>query len=166
MHYDEKGLGWLALQLLNPPPIPPSPHPPIPPFTDSPHPHKQETRGLDTTQGYFFHSLVATSLLFIEINVLLLVLVVLSRTFWGKGTFVKKILKSGKIQRNRRPNISLCHPTCKRFHENYSVLHIVTSYICCAVCAPRNIQHIAHVLILMSYDMETNRQNHNSDFAI
>ena len=32
-------------------------------FTDKPHPHKQETRGLDTIQGYFSLSLVATSLL-------------------------------------------------------------------------------------------------------
>ena len=50
-------------------------------FTDSPHPHKQETGGLDTihvTCSFFlsfFLSLVATSLL--------------SRTFWGK----RKILR-------------------------------------------------------------------------
>ena len=56
-------------------------------FTESPHPHKQETRGLDTIQATSFFSLVATSLL--------------SRNFLGKGWFVK-ILKSGKVQINHR----------------------------------------------------------------
>ena len=45
-------------------------------FRDSPHPHKQETRGLDTIQTTFFLFLLATTLL--------------SRKFWGKGRFVKK----------------------------------------------------------------------------
>ena len=44
--------------------------------------------------GYFFLSLVANSLL--------------SRKGWGKGRFVKKILKSGKILRNHMPG--MCTP--------------------------------------------------------
>ena len=44
-------------------------------FTDSPHPNKRETRGLDTIQAASFFPLVATSLL--------------SRRFWGKWSFVK-----------------------------------------------------------------------------
>ena len=47
-------------------------------FTDSPHPHKQETRSLDTIQ--------AISLL--------------SRTFWGKGRFVKKSWNQEKFLNN------------------------------------------------------------------
>ena len=45
-------------------------------FTDSPHPHQQETTALDTIQLTSFFPLVATFLL--------------SRQFWGKGRFVKK----------------------------------------------------------------------------
>ena len=57
-------------------------------FTDSPHPHKQETRWFGHNTGYFFLSLVATSLL--------------SRKFWGKGR-CEQNSESGKILENPRP---------------------------------------------------------------
>ena len=62
-------------------------------FTDSPHPHKQETRGLDTIQTTSLFSLVAISLL--------------SRTFLRQREICKKILKSGKIVRNHRPTFNI-----------------------------------------------------------
>ena len=57
-------------------------------FTDSPHPHKQDTRGLDTIKATSFFPWW----------------ILLSRTFWGKGRFIKKIPKSGKILGNHRPD--------------------------------------------------------------
>ena len=45
-------------------------------FSDCPHPHKQETRGLDANTGYFLLFLVTTSLL--------------SKFFLGKRRFIKK----------------------------------------------------------------------------
>ena len=56
-------------------------------FTDSPHPHKQETRGLDTIQ--------ATSLFPWWLLVIL----------FRQREVCKKIPKSGKILRNHRPDV-------------------------------------------------------------
>ena len=60
-------------------------------FTDSPHPHKQENRGLDQIQATSFFPWWL--LLFFR------------QQFWGKERFVKKIRKSGKILRNYKPDM-------------------------------------------------------------
>ena len=57
-------------------------------FTDSPHPHKQETRGLYTIQATSFFPWWQ--------------LLLFQENFEAKEHFYK-ILKSGKILRNRRP---------------------------------------------------------------
>ena len=82
-------------------------------FADSAHPHKQETRGLDTIQATPFFPLWL--LLFFQEN------------FEAKKNICKKILKSGKMQRNHRTVIRCwccTHPT----HKALGVpLHIESS---------------------------------------
>ena len=68
-------------------------------FTDSPHPHRQETRGLDTTQVTAFIPWW-------------LYIFLLSRKSWGKGRFVKTPEKSLKKQCCTIIQLPLCHPPC------------------------------------------------------
>ena len=81
-----------------PPPPPPKP----PAFTDSPHPHKQETGGLDTIQATSFFPWW--------------LLLFLQESFGGKGRFVKKYWNQEKSWENTGPR---CLPLSKSKRYTY-----------------------------------------------
>ena len=69
-------------------------------FTDSPHPHRQETRGLDTIQFS------------IRGGYCTFVISLLSRKFWAKGRLVKT-----KILKNNRPGANFIELLSREFYK-------------------------------------------------